>query len=478
MRQFLSVLLGLLFPILSFGQKELSFRADGTFVIVQFNDTHLDGSHPAGNDSTFHTIETVVRKVRPDLVVLNGDIVTEKAGAKETLRALSGLLTRLETPFVLTMGNHDAEALPKSEIYDLLEASPCYAGSRGPEALAPSMGNCYLLLKGRDGTAKRTLYFLDSNGYHPDKFVSHYDWIRFDQIAWYRKLSSSLGRKPSLMFFHIPIPEFAWTDGDGKTFGHRKEGHGDSQTINSGLFASLLDMGDVMGVFSGHNHDNDMIGINRGIALGYGRVSGHDAYGDLERGGRVIKLYEGERRFDTWIETEKGSEGVYYYPSGLNSVEEAEASYLPALKVSPETHGVAYAYYEGRFKKTADITEGSKVNEGALPYFSIKEYPRKDHFAYKYRTLIHIPERGIYRFYTYSDDGSVLYINGQKVVDNDGGHSSRKRERKVALEAGFHLLEVSYFEDYMGEELEVGFSSKNITPDRPLPPALLFHPND
>ena len=173
--------------------------------------------------------------------------------------------------------------------------------------------------------------------------------------------------------------------------------------------------------------------------------------------------------------TEKGSEGIYYFPSGLNSIEEEEATYLPALKSKAGSQGVAYSYYEGKFKRTSDITEHERVHSGTLPYFSIKEFAPRDHFAYKYRTIINIPERGIYRFYTYSDDGSVLSIDGQTVVDNDSGHSARRAEGKIALEKGLHLLEVSYFENYMGEELEVGFSSKTLT-ERPLPREILFLP--
>ena len=41
-----------------------------------------------------------------------------------------------------------------------------------------------------------------------------------------------------------------------------------------------------------------------------------------------------------------------------------------------------------------------------------------------------IPERGVYRFYTFSDDGSKLYIDGKLIVDNDGGHSGRRAEGK------------------------------------------------
>lgn len=91
-----------------------------------------------------------------------------------------------------------------------------------------------------------------------------------------------------------------------------------------------------------------------------------------------------------------------------------------------------------------------------------KTCPAKDHFAYEFRTLINIPEKGVYRFYTYSDDGSKLFIDGKAIVDNDGSHNARIAKGKVALDAGFHELRVLYFEDYMGEALEVGVSSRKI----------------
>ena len=106
---------------------------------------------------------------------------------------------------------------------------------------------------------------------------------------------------------------------------------------------------------------------------------------------------------------------------------------------------------------------------------SIENARLEDHFGYDYRTMIKIPKKGVYRFYTFSDDGSKLFIDGQEVVDNDGGHSARRREGKVALDEGFHELRVLYFEDYMGQELEVGISSREII-ETTLPDKILYIP--
>lgn len=480
MRKYLLTLLLLLATyLLGFAQKDQHFREDGTYIIAHFSDTHIDPADEKTTALTHDVIRKVLSAEQPDIAIFNGDIVTAK-NAPKAWHDLVALLNECKVPFVVNSGNHDPEFMTRDDIWNILLTSPYYVGEKGPEELT-GMGNCIIPIYGKAGTVKSLLYFLDSNDYHPNQFIQHYDWIHFDQISWYREQSDKWTKQnggaplPALMFFHIPLPEFVWLNGDNKTFGKTRERVA-SSAINSGVFASVIDQGDVMGIFAGHDHDNDIIGINRGVAMGYGRVTGLGAYGQPERGGRIIKLYEGERRFDSWITTAKaGREGIYYYPSGINSIEEDEAEYLPALDVQPTKQGVAYTYYEGAMKMTDQITEDKKVATGTMPNFAIDLYDQEDHFAYKYRTYIRIPERGVYRFYTYSDDGSVLYLDGKKVVDNDGGHSSQMREGKVALEPGYHLLEVHYFEDYMGNELQVGIIGRNL-PEQPIPSEMLYLP--
>ena len=84
-----------------------------------------------------------------------------------------------------------------------------------------------------------------------------------------------------------------------------------------------------------------------------------------------------------------------------------------------------------------------------------------------------IPKDGVYNFYTYSDDGSQLWIADQLVVDNDGSHNERRREGKIALRKGYHRLVLKYFDDYMGQQLQVGISSREIS-ERLLPKEMLF----
>ncbi len=459
-------------------QDRFSFE-EGKFKIVQFTDLHWTPQSP-GCAKTEATIRSILASEQPALAVLSGDVVTDDP-AINGWNAVISIFNETRVPFVVTMGNHDAEYMTKDAIYDLLLASPYYVGAKGPDDIG-GCGNCVIPICGSDQKDKAAalIYLIDSNDYQGEKLYGSYDWIHFDQIAWYREQSARFTQEndgdplPALAFFHIPLQEFNEIVGDGKTYGHQGEGIA-SSTINPGMFASFIEMKDVMGAFVGHDHDNDYLGIDKGIALGFGRVTGTDAYGDLTRGARVFELHEGLFKFNTWVVTPQGREAVYYYPSGLNSQEEETSGYLPAVKVKSPKQGVAYTYYEGKCKHVADIASCAKIKEGTMDNFSIEDAAADDHFAYEFHALIKIPERGVYRFYTHSDDGTVLYIDGETVVDNDGGHSARRAEGKVALEKGFHELRLLYFEDYMGQELEVGFCGKDIF-ETTLPDSMLFRP--
>lgn len=74
----------------------------------------------------------------------------------------------------------------------------------------------------------------------------------------------------------------------------------------------MVEMGDVMGTFVGHDHSNDYCGTLHGIRLCYGRSTRYVSYVDGVRkdkfptGARVIRLRADERQFETWIRQSDG----------------------------------------------------------------------------------------------------------------------------------------------------------------------------
>jgi Tfp pilus assembly protein PilX len=70
-----------------------------------------------------------------------------------------------------------------------------------------------------------------------------------------------------------------------------------------------------------------------------------------------------------------------------------------------------------------------------------------DHFAVEYSGSITIPSDGSWTFYTESDDGSMLWVDGTEVVDNDGQHGMTERSGSIVLTAGTYSFMVRAFEN-------------------------------
>jgi len=81
-----------------------------------------------------------------------------------------------------------------------------------------------------------------------------------------------------------------------------------------------------------------------------------------------------------------------------------------------------------------------------------------DYFAAKYEGLLNVTEGGVYVFNMASDDGSMLYIDGVPVLDNDGLHGTQTRSVSVNLDEGAHQIEVRYFENGGSQTLQLAWS--------------------
>ncbi len=71
---------------------------------------------------------------------------------------------------------------------------------------------------------------------------------------------------------------------------------------------------------------------------------------------------------------------------------------------------------------------------------------RIEWFAIRYRGKFTVAMAGEYKFRLLSDDGSMLYIDGHLVVNNDGWHGPSSRYGSTALESGEHSLFLNYYQ--------------------------------
>jgi len=301
------------------GKPVLRFSGNGEFKILQFTDTHLIPSN-ATTPLVWENIRNAVTAEKPDLIMLTGDQVYAKP-ALENYRILLDTLDKFGIPYGLVFGNHDKEfdqpnaALLKEAMSRRLCVISDTPGLHGE-------GNCLLEVKSHSAdTTASVIWCFDTGSESPfsKKEVSgyDYDYVHSDQVEWYGKASAAItaehGKKPlpSVAFMHIPLPEYSYAFRESLNFKsigtHREQVC--CPRLNSGLFCKMLECGDVMAVFCGHDHDNDCSVGYYGIMLAYGRYSGAGTvYNNLGlNGSRVILLHEGERRLDSYIRLRDGS---------------------------------------------------------------------------------------------------------------------------------------------------------------------------
>lgn len=292
---------------------------NGKFKIVQITDLHWveSESYKLKNDSTCNLIREAIRIERPDLVILTGDGVVSW-NAKKGWEKLAKLFEEEKTPFAVTFGNHDEETdMNNAQILDYLRTFSYNLTYDAEDGLSGS-GNCALPIMSSDGLSQKwVLYLFDSHNLTKDRSFGYYDWIKFDQIVWYRKTSDQFTEQnqrklPSMAFFHIPLPEHETARWVCREFGEKQEGVC-APNVNIGLLSAFIEKRDVIGVFVGHDHNNDyMVDWDGNIALAYGRKTGYpSAYNEtLSRGVRVINLSEDEASFDSYI---RDLSGTYFH---------------------------------------------------------------------------------------------------------------------------------------------------------------------
>ncbi len=298
------------------GTRQVRFNKNKEFKIVHLTDLHFVSTRPEEVAKTFARMDYIVGEEHPDFIAITGDVLFGSP-ARRMLEDIVARLDSYETPWCLVYGNHDAEQdMSRAEMSEIVTSGKYNMNTLNG---AGELADVRIPVGGSDANSHPLdLYMLDSHDYSKNPAVGGYAWFNKEQIDWVRSscLEATAGNGgqhvPSFAFFHIPFPEFydAWMLAEGKSrngaVGLRGE-FGGHPKINSGMFAAMLETGNIIGVFCGHDHDSDYIVPYYGIALAYARYSGDDTvYNHLAHGTRVILVKEGESAFRTWIHEDDG----------------------------------------------------------------------------------------------------------------------------------------------------------------------------
>ncbi len=152
-----------------------------------------------------------------------------------------------------------------------------------------------------------------------------------------------------------------------------------------------------------------------------------------------------------------------FSPSGsmsdIYTLNYRQQSFFPPANVSGLQNGLQLQYFNGSYKGVGKLPakEDSlvNVNNAIIPEGMGKGGKA---FGAKLTGYINVPETAIYSFFLTADDGANLYIEGDKVVDNDGWHAPVQKSGQVALQKGQHPFELQFVEGGGGYTLKLEYS--------------------
>ncbi len=296
----------------------LKFDENGEFKILHLCDCQ-DG-YPA-DERMIAYIEYVLDEYDPDIVVLGGDnTVGEEETKQLAIEELCDIFVRNETYFTMVFGNHDYQ-----QGYDNDQLFAMYQEEGGeyflaydavPELHGTATHN--LPVYSNDGSKiKFNLWMFDSGAY----VDGGYDCVRKDQIDWYLETSNKLkaeagGLVPSLAFQHIivgdvydalfvesPINLGVLTAAyNGKYYTYLPKLHNFTRFLveppcpgveNEGQLEAMAKQGDVLAVFSGHDHVNDFETEYMGVDIINTPSPTYNSYSSIvNKGARLITINE------------------------------------------------------------------------------------------------------------------------------------------------------------------------------------------
>ncbi|MBQ5825484.1 MAG: metallophosphoesterase [Clostridia bacterium] len=274
--------------------KPLRFK-NGKIKIMHITDTHYFYDNV---DASVWLLACACDREKPDVVVVTGDNVDNCPDAKDTKYLIDKLMSVFDErniPVAITFGNHDSErgAMSREELMAYYNTHSSSISVDDGDELS-GCGTYNIPVLSSDGSlVVFNLWIFDSNDYDDE---GHYGCVLPDQVEWYKRRSDELKNANdgntvySLAFQHIIVDdvyralkktkvripfsyhhmynkkEFYSFYRDGINFGALTETPC-SGYHNYGQFDAMVEKGDVLAMFSGHDHTNAFAVRYRGIDI-------------------------------------------------------------------------------------------------------------------------------------------------------------------------------------------------------------------
>ena len=264
------------------------------YKILLLSDVQLSG-HPWDDPKALKLVDELVAEIRPDLIMTDGDNAMGPFSDTVTKKFIEQMES-YSIPWGVVMGNHDSEGRGDRAYFGNLYEAADYSLFRSGPSNLQGIGNYVVNIADEAGSPIYSLIMLDSNVKRKyDSGKTYYDYIYPEQIEWYGQVIGAQPGVPSMLIFHIPIPEYAdaqaaWEAGGASVVSGFGENHEKvcAPLENTGLFDKVKELGSTTHIFCGHDHINSLSVEYEGVRLTYGLKTGPGSYSEDEMQGATL----------------------------------------------------------------------------------------------------------------------------------------------------------------------------------------------
>ena len=155
-----------------------------------------------------------------------------------------------------------------------------------------------------------------------------------------------------------------------------------------------------------------------------------------------------------------------------------EPSYVVSEKIifiDPVKNGLKYTVFEGSWEERPNLDKITAVSTGRTFEFDVNKIERRDDWvAISFEGFFEIKNPGEYIFYATANNGCIVYVDGEIVVDNAGYTGNPDKMGKVNLEKGRHALKVFYYENDGTESMDFEIKGPGLE-RQPFPSEMVFY---
>jgi hypothetical protein len=321
---------------------------------------------PQQDINSVKVINKILDSESPDLVVLNGDLITGENSYLENSTAyidqIVGPMVKRGLTWASTYGNHDSDFNISHET--ILAREHLWPNARTTQMVFDDnagVSNYYLPIypsdckQGINCSPSFLLWFFDSRGgwryqqkdTHGNK-IGFPNWVDQSVVTWFKQTNAKLVEKagkviPSLAFVHIPTNASLSAQVAAKINPTKEPGINDDYLLaqqaqgwcpdgnpaggcsyggqDIPFMQAVASTPGLIALFSGHDHGDTwcykwngqlpgMSVVGNGTNLCFGQHSGYGGYGNWIRGSRQVLISEdtlSDWEVDTWIRLESSA---------------------------------------------------------------------------------------------------------------------------------------------------------------------------